>query len=88
MAAIHASGEARRHGCNLLFVPVGSFAGNFTPVVSMSQNWFPFQWKELCRYGWYWVKVKIMLVRLSFARTLASNEGVIFLTEYARAVVR
>ena len=81
------SGEARRHGCDLLFVPGGSFAGDFTPVVSMSQNLLPFQWKELCRYGWSLVTVKMMLLRLAQARTFASVEGVIFLTEHAREAV-
>ena len=82
------SEEARRHGCDLLFVPGGSFSGDFTPVVSMSQNLLPFQWKELCRYGWSWITVRLILLRLSHAHTFASTEGVIFLTEHARAVVR
>ena len=56
------SGDALRPGCDLLFVPGGSFGGNFKPVVSKSQNLLPFELKELCRYGWCLVTVKMKLL--------------------------
>ena len=34
--------EARREQCHLLFVPGGSYAGTFRPVITMSQNLLPF----------------------------------------------
>ena len=81
------SNAARSHGCDLLFVPGGSFAGNFRPVVSMSQNLLPFEWKEFRRYGWSWPTLRMLLLRWSQAHTFAFVDGVIFLTEHARSVV-
>jgi glycosyltransferase involved in cell wall biosynthesis len=81
------SAEARRYKCDLLFVPGGSYVGDFKPVISMSQNLLPFQWCELRRYGLSFSALKLLLLRLSQARTFASVDGVIFLTEYARSVV-
>lgn len=34
--------EARREQCHLLFVPGGSYAGTFRPVITMSQTLLPF----------------------------------------------
>ena len=45
------SEAARDEGCDVLFVPGGSHAGNFHPVVTMSQNLQPFEMHKLLRYG-------------------------------------
>jgi glycosyltransferase involved in cell wall biosynthesis len=74
-------------GCDVLFVPGGSYAGNFQPVVTMSQNLLPFEMPELRRYGWRFFTIKLLLLRLTQSRTFKKAEGVIFLTEYAREVV-
>ena len=42
---------ARTAQCDVLFVPGGSYKGNFKPVVSMSQNLLPFERLELNRFG-------------------------------------
>ena len=81
------SQAARDEGCDVLFVPGGSFAGNFHPVVSMSQNLLPFEMHELRRYGWTLFTLKLLLLRLTQSRSFQSTEGVVFLTEYARDVV-
>jgi len=39
------SQSARDAGCDVLFVPDDSYAGNFHPVVTMSRNLLPF---EIC----------------------------------------
>ena len=39
--------EAIVNKIDLLFVPGGSDASNFQPMVTMSQNLLPFEWKEL-----------------------------------------
>src|SRR4030067_2384230 len=44
---------ARQAGCHVLFVPGGSYAANFRPMVTMSQNMLPFEWQEMLRYGWW-----------------------------------
>ena len=81
------SGLARAAGCDLLFVPGGSYVGNFHPVVAMSQNLLPFEWHELRRFGWSWKTFKFLLLRLIQTRTFRRAEGLIFLTAYARDTV-
>lgn len=78
---------ARIEGCDLLFVPGGSYAGNFHPVVTMSQNLLPFEWRELKRYGWTLFALKLVLLRWTQTRTFRASDGLIFLTEYARNTV-
>lgn len=81
------SQAARDEGCDVLFVPGGTYAGDFHPVVTMSQNLLPFEMKELQRYGWSLFSLKLMLLRFTQSRSFKKSDGVIFLTEYARAVV-
>ena len=81
------SQAARDEGCDVLFVPGGSYAGNFHPVVTMSQNLLPFEMPELLRYGWSLFTLKLLLLRLTQTRSFHKADGVIFLTEYARDVV-
>jgi len=81
------SNQARLHHCDVLFVPGGSYAGDFHPTVAMSQNLLPFEWKELARYGWSLMTFKLLLLRLTQSRTFSSADGVIFLTDYAKSTV-
>jgi glycosyltransferase involved in cell wall biosynthesis len=81
------SQAARDAGCDVLFVPGGSYAGNFQPVVTMSQNLLPFDMCELRRYGWSMLALKLMLLRLIQTRSFKKADGMIFLTKYARDVV-
>jgi glycosyltransferase involved in cell wall biosynthesis len=83
----HLSRCARDEGCDLLFVPGGSFSGDFRPVVTMSQNLLPFEVDELIRYGWSWLTLKLLLLRLTQAHTFRKANGVIFLTKYALDIV-
>jgi glycosyltransferase involved in cell wall biosynthesis len=81
------SQEARNAGCDVLFVPGGSYAGNFHPVVTMSRNMLPFEWRELKRYGWSLLTLKLLLLRLIQSRSYRNADGLIFLTNYARQAV-
>jgi len=78
---------AYKEGCNVLFVPGGSFAGNFRPYVTMSRNLLPFELQELRRYGLSLIAIKLVLLRYIQSRSLRKADGVIFLTEYARKTV-
>jgi glycosyltransferase involved in cell wall biosynthesis len=78
---------ARDEGCDVLFVPGGSYAGNFHPVVTMSRNLLPFEMPELRRYGWTLFALKLRALRLTQSHSFKKTDGVIFLTEYARDVV-
>src|SRR5438552_11481993 len=80
---------ARGEQCDLLFVPGGSFATSFKPVVVMSRNMLPFEWRELLRFGFSPQTVKMLFLRWSQSRSLQRADGVIFLTCYAqRAILR
>lgn len=81
------SESARREKCDVLFVPGGSYVGNFHPVVTMSQSLLPFDMIELRRYGWTPFALKLLLLRAAQSRSFKRADGVIFLTEYARDVV-
>jgi len=83
----HLSQEARHEECDVLFVPGGSYGGNYHPVVTMSQNLLPFEMRELLRYGFSLNTLKFLLLRFTQSRSFKNTEGVIFLTEYARDVV-
>lgn len=80
--------EAHAEACDVLFVPGGSYAGNFHPMVTISQNMLPFEWPELRRYGWTWTALRILLLRQIQSASFRRAEGVVFLTEYARDAVQ
>lgn len=74
-------------GCDVLFVPGGSEASKFRPMITMSRNLLPFEWQEMRRYGLTWLTLKNVLLRFAQTRTFRRAEGLIFLTHYARKVV-
>ena len=74
-------------GCTLLFAPGGAYAGNFHPMVTMSRNLLPFEWKELLRYGFSLKMVKMILLRITQSYSFRIADGLIFLTEYAKEAV-
>jgi glycosyltransferase involved in cell wall biosynthesis len=78
---------AREAKCKVLFVPGGSYEGNFQPIVTMSRNLLPFEWQELRRYGWSLITLKMMLLRWTQSRSFFQANGLIFLTQYAQKVV-
>lgn len=77
------SSIVRRLDCDALWVPGGSFAGDFQPVVTMSRNMLPFEWAEIRRYGASWMFFKLLLLRLTQTRSYRRADGTIFLTRYA-----
>jgi len=81
------SEAARSSGCDVLFVPGGSFSGDFRPVVTMSRNMLPFEWRELSRYGFSFLTLKLLLLRLVQSRSFRSADGLIFLSQYAHQKV-
>ncbi len=78
---------ARAANCDVLFVPGGSYAGSFRPIVTMSQNLLPFEWRELRRFGWSMFTLKMILLRWTQSRTFHHANGIIFLTKYAKGAV-
>jgi glycosyltransferase involved in cell wall biosynthesis len=78
---------AQAERCDVLFVPGGSYSGRFRPIVTMSRNLLPFEWRELRRFGCSFMTLKLCVLRLSQTRTLRRADGVIFLTDYAYRVL-
>lgn len=72
---------------DVLLVPGGSYVGNFHPVVAMSQNLFPFEWSVISRTGFSLRMLKFIILRWVQSYTFRHSDGVIFLTEYAKAAV-
>lgn len=81
------SQQVRFEKCDLLFIPGSSYAGNFRPVVTMSQNLLPFEWHELKRFGFSWISLKLVLLRLVQGTSFRRTDGLIFLTRYAEETV-
>ena len=81
------SKAAKQAGCDLLFVPGGNYIGRFSPVVTMSRNMLPFQWKELFRYGTSFMTFRLMILRQLQAFSFRHAQGLIFLTDHARITV-
>lgn len=73
--------------CDILLVPGGRYAGNFHPVITISQNLLPFEMRELCRYGWTFFTFKLLLLRVTQSLSFKKSDGIIFLTNYAHDVV-
>ena len=70
--------------CDILFVPGGSYLGNFHPFVTMSRNMLPFMKQELRRYGFSLLRLKFLSARLIQLSTIKRCDGIIFLNEHAR----
>ncbi|MAI14638.1 MAG: hypothetical protein CMM15_11505 [Rhodospirillaceae bacterium] len=81
------SSAVRNALCDVLFVPGGSYSGDFEPIVTMSRNLLPFEWRELRRYGMRPMCLKLLILRYTQSRSYRSADGVIFLTEYAKNAV-
>jgi glycosyltransferase involved in cell wall biosynthesis len=81
------STAAKSAGCDVLFVLGGSYIGSFHPVVTMSQNLFPFEWSAIKSNGWSLRSLKFVLLRWAQSYSFTHSDGVIFLTQYAKAAV-
>jgi len=80
---------AQEAACDLLFVPGGSYIGDFNPVTTMCRNMLPFEPRELRRYGLSFTRLRLELLRLTQTQTFQKAAGVIFLSQYARdSVIR
>jgi glycosyltransferase involved in cell wall biosynthesis len=78
---------ARLSNCDVLFVPGGSYAGDFEPIVTMSQNMLPFDKRELRRYACSYTSLRLNALRWTQSHTFRKAAGLIFLTRYAREIV-
>jgi glycosyltransferase involved in cell wall biosynthesis len=73
--------------CDVLFVPSGIVPGDFRPFVALNQNLLPFEWREIRRYGASWQTLRNLLLRWLMSSAFTRADGLIFLSQYARARV-
>ncbi|MCB1179878.1 MAG: glycosyltransferase family 4 protein, partial [Leptospiraceae bacterium] len=78
---------AKENNCSILFIPGGTYSGNFYPFVTMSQNLLPFEWKEIKRYKISIFTLKLLILRITQSKAFKKSNGIVFLTNYARKVV-
>jgi glycosyltransferase involved in cell wall biosynthesis len=72
---------------DVLFSPGGTYLGAFHPFVTMFRNMLPFDASERRQYGMSRMRLKLELLRRAQAATFRRADGVIFLTEHARAAI-
>jgi glycosyltransferase involved in cell wall biosynthesis len=78
---------AKNNKCDVLFVPGGFDESGFSPVITMSQNLLPFEWRELKRFGFSLMFVRLLFLKVIQSKTFKNADGVIFLSEYAKNCV-
>ena len=81
------TGLLNKFNCKLLLVPGGSFKTKFRPVVSMNQNLLPFEWKEILRYKFSLMTLKLIILRFIQTVSFQKSDGIIFLSKYSQKVV-
>lgn len=72
---------------DVLFSPFGTFTGTFRPYVTMSRNMLIFDMHEQRRFGWSWMRLKLMILHYTQRKSFNKASGIIFISEHARKVV-
>lgn len=80
----HRLPQLARQACDILFAPGGTCTDKFRPVVTMSRNLLPFEYREMFRYFPTWIFLRSFLLRKSLSKSMRRADGTIFLTEHAR----
>jgi glycosyltransferase involved in cell wall biosynthesis len=75
---------AKQMGCDVLLLPGGINFSRFSPAIVMSRNMLPFEWKELMRYGYSLMTLKLLVLRVAQSYTFKHADRIIFLTHYAQ----
>ena len=76
-----------RQACDILFIPSGLPGFVQMPWVTMCRNMLPFEPLERRRYGVSPARLRLEILRRVQARSFIKADGLIFLTEYAKAAV-
>jgi glycosyltransferase involved in cell wall biosynthesis len=79
---------AHASGCSVLFTPGGNHFGRFHPVVTMSRNMLPFEWKELLRYGFSLITFRLILLKFLQLKGYRNADGIIYLSRYAKKKIQ
>jgi glycosyltransferase involved in cell wall biosynthesis len=70
-----------------LFVPGGTYLGDFRPFVTMSRNVLPFEFSQVRLYGVSARQLRFLLLRFGQIKTMRNANGTIFLDDYARSLI-
>lgn len=73
--------------CDILFAPGGIASARFRPVVTMSRNLLPFEWREMRRFGLSRTLARYVYLRWRQAKSFRLVDGLIFLSQHAMDVV-
>lgn len=73
--------------CDVLLIPSGLPGYGRVPWVTMCRNMLPFEPTERRRYGISAARLRLEILRMVQAHSFVKADGVIFLTEYAKAAV-
>ena len=76
-----------KHKCDIVFVPGGTFFGNFKPFVTMSRNMLPFELEEAFRYKSWKIRARFIVLFLTQILTFKRAKGIVFLTNYAKKII-
>jgi glycosyltransferase involved in cell wall biosynthesis len=77
----------KKSGINVLFSPFGTFTGNFRPYVTMSRNMLIFDMNEQRRFGWSWMRFKLIILNYTQRKSFNKASGIIFISQHARNVI-
>lgn len=70
---------------DLLWAPGGiAPSGLDIPVVTVFQNMLPFAGSERARYGWSWMRLRLIALAWLQRRSFTASNGIICLTEHAQ----
>lgn len=84
---ILSSHATKKHQCDIIFSPGGTFFGRFKPFVTMSRNMLPFEFQEAFRFKSWKVRIRFIILFLTQSITFKRASGVIFLTKYAKQII-
>lgn len=77
-----------KYGCNLIFVPGGTFLGSFENIVTMSQNMLPFEKIEYLRFSSWKHRLRFRLLYFTQSFTFKKSRAIIYLTNYAKDKIK
>jgi glycosyltransferase involved in cell wall biosynthesis len=80
--------EAAEAGCDILLNTDAGTVCRFQPSVTMSRDMLSYELRELRRYGWSRITLRLLALRYIQSESLRRAVGAIFLTAYAARVIR
>jgi glycosyltransferase involved in cell wall biosynthesis len=72
---------------DILYLPFGTYIGNFRPYVSMSQNMLLFDKKERDRFKFSFIWIKLILLSIIQRLSFKNSSGIIFISKYAKNTI-